>query len=377
MKYDVVVVGGGLMGSAVAYHLARNNTAVLVVDRGDLGNATAAGAGILSAQTSGRSNDAWFNVAVKAGEYYPILNKMLREDGQDNTGYKTTGLLVTSTDEREREAFLAMRETIFSRLERFGGAKQQGVRDISPEEARSLLPVLGEVSGALYHEDAAQVDGRLLRNALRQGAILHGAKYIDASVDSINVENGKATGVQVAGEFFAAEAVVLAAGAWSRSFGDALRFDIPVAPQRGQIVHLTVPDTPTGNWAILVNMAHYYYVPWADNRIVFGATRETGSGFKPFTSVEGIREVMNEIMRVTPGLAEASIGEIRVGLRPLSDDLLPLLGPAPAVPNAYFATGHGAGGLQLGPYSAKLLADMILGRALETDITPYSPARFT
>src|SRR5699024_9603560 len=128
--------------------------------------------------------------------------------------------------------------------------------------------------------------------------------------------------------------------------------------------------------SILVNMGHYYYVPWADSRIVFGATRETGSGFRPWTSVAGITEVMNEIMRVTPGLAEASLREIRVGLRPLSDDLLPLLGELPHLGGAYMATGHGAGGLQLGPYTAKLLADQILGREPEADISAYSPARF-
>lgn len=377
MDYDVAIVGGGLLGSSVAYHLARNNTRVLVVDRNDSGNATAAGAGILSAPTSSRSGDAWFRVALRAGEYYSELNDLLREDGQPDTGYTVRGLLVTANDESELPFFTEQRNRIFERLASHGGAESFGVHDVTANEARAALPVLGEVTGAVFHERAAQVDGRLLTNAMRQGAIRHGARYVDASVDEIIVEGGTAKGIRVQDEVHSADVVVLAAGAWSRSFAKSLNFDIPVHPQRGQIVHLNVPDTRTGDWAILVNMRHYYYVPWGDNRIVFGATRETGSGFKPFTSVAGIQEVMNEIMRVTPGLAEASLKEIRVGLRPLSDDLLPLLGPAPEVSNVYFATGHGAGGLQLGPYSGKLVADMIQGRQPEVDISDYSPSRFT
>ena len=83
--------------------------------------------------------------------------------------------------------------------------------------------------------------------------------------------------------------------------------------------------------------------------MVVGATRESGSGFSAQTTAAGVHEVLGEALRVAPGLADATIGEIRVGLRPATPDQLPLLGPVPTVRNAYIAAGHGATGLQLGP----------------------------
>jgi D-amino-acid dehydrogenase len=115
---------------------------------------------------------------------------------------------------------------------------------------------------------------------------------------------------------------------------------------------------------------------WPDNRVVVGASRETGSGFQPHTTVSGVHEVLSEALRVAPGLAPAQIREIRVGLRPYTVDHLPVLGPIPGLDRIYLATGHGPTGLQLGPYSGKLVADLMLGHSVETDLRPFSIARF-
>jgi D-amino-acid dehydrogenase len=117
-------------------------------------------------------------------------------------------------------------------------------------------------------------------------------------------------------------------------------------------------------------------VPWDDGRVVVGATRETGSGFGAHTTAAGVREVLAEALRVAPGLAKAAIREVRVGLRPASRDGLPILGPAPGIAGLLLATGHGARGLQLGPYSGKVVAGMIARGAAETEIGPFGVARF-
>ena len=117
-------------------------------------------------------------------------------------------------------------------------------------------------------------------------------------------------------------------------------------------------------------------VPWDDSRVVVGATRETGSGFEPRPTVQGVQKVLEEAVRVAPGLAGAEIREIRVGLRPYTIDGAPVLGSVPGVDGVLLATGHGPSGLQLGPYSGKLVADLAMGLAAKMDLQPFSVARF-
>ncbi len=171
-----------------------------------------------------------------------------------------------------------------------------------------------------------------------------------------------------------AEAIVIAGGAWTPRVAEQLGVALPVSPLRGQIIHLDV-DHDTAIWPIVQPVLGYYLVPWADARVAVGATVED-AGFAPDVTAGGVYEVLRETLRVLPGLANARLREVRVGLRPMSADDMPILGAVPGVPNLHVATGHGANGLLLGPLSGKLVADVVLGRVPEVDLAPYSPGRF-
>jgi D-amino-acid dehydrogenase len=106
------------------------------------------------------------------------------------------------------------------------------------------------------------------------------------------------------------------------------------------------------------------------------STREDDAGFDARLTAGGVHEALSEALRFAPGLAGATLHELRFGLRPASPDRLPMLGPLPGYPSVFVLTGFGANGLQLGPYCGALLADLILGRPAALDLTPYSPARF-
>jgi D-amino-acid dehydrogenase len=170
--------------------------------------------------------------------------------------------------------------------------------------------------------------------------------------------------------------VAIAGGAWSRAFGEQLKVMIPVEPQRGQIIHLHLPDVDTRTWPIVSAFREHYMLAWPGGRIVVGATRETGSGYQPINSAAGVHEVLSEALRVAPGLAQAEIRETRVGLRPLTSDGFPVLGRVPGVEHIYLATGHGPSGLLLGPYSGKIVADQMLGHEVTTDISAFEITRF-
>jgi D-amino-acid dehydrogenase len=373
---DAVVVGGGLLGTATAYHLVGAGVRTLLVDRGDRGRATDAGAGILSPETNSRDPEAWFQLAVEAAAYYPALIERLRSEQAGDTGYARCGQLVVAVSDDELEPFERARRLVFERQRRRGLPRAEDLHEVTPAEARALFPPLAPVHGAIYSRGAARVDGRLLNRALRAAAEARGLTVRPDGVEQLLLEGGTVQGVTVGGERVAAGAVAIAGGAWSEAFGRQLGVTIPVAPQRGQIIHLGLHGIDTSGWPMISAFHHHYLVAWPDSRVVAGATRETGSGFAPHTTTVGVREVLSEALRVAPGLAQAEIREIRVGLRPFSADALPVLGPVPAVRGAFLVTGHGPSGLTLGPYCAKLVAAQMLGKAPETDLTPFAVARF-
>jgi D-amino-acid dehydrogenase len=377
MPFDAAVIGGGLVGSATAYHLVCAGARTLLVDRVDAGRATDAGAGILSPETNSRDPDAWFRLAVQAVEYYPALVERLSAEQGGDTGYAQCGKLVVAVSDDEIEPFARARRIIFDRQRTRGLPKPADLHEVTAAEARDLFPPLAPVHGAIYSRTAARVDGRLLNHALRTAAESRGLVVRHGSVERLVREGDVVTGVVVGGDTVAAGAVAIAGGAWSDAFGRQLGVTIPVAPQRGQIIHLGVPAADTSRWPMVSAFHHHYMVAWPDARVVAGATRETGSGFAREPTAAGVGEVLREALRVAPGLAHAAIRDIRVGLRPLTADTLPVLGTVPGVAGVFLVTGHGPTGLTLGAYSGKVVASQMLGQPPETDLAPFSVARFS
>jgi glycine/D-amino acid oxidase-like deaminating enzyme len=374
--FDAAIVGGGILGTATAYHLAAAGARTLLVDRADLGRATDAGAGILSPETNSRDPEPWFDLAVEAAAYYPALIERLRDEQANDTGYARCGQLVVAVSEDEVEPFARARRLVFERQRRRGRPSPADLHEIDPAEARELFPPLAPVRGAIYSRVAARVDGRLLNRALRAAAEARGLLVRTGSVERLVMAGDAVTGLVIDGDIVGAAAVGIAGGAWSEAFAAPLGVTIPVAPQRGQIVHLGLLGADTRRWPMISAFHHHYMVPWPDSRVVAGATRETGSGFVPHTTTTGVREVLGEALRVAPGLAGAEIREIRVGLRPLSADGLPVLGPVPGVRGVFLVAGHGPSGLTLGAYSGKLVADQMLDKPPALDLTAFSVARF-
>lgn len=372
---DAIVVGGGIVGASTAYHLGRNGVDTLLVDRRDAGRATDAGAGIVSPESSRHASEAWYEFAIEAAGYYPSLCETLQSDGVDDTGYGQPGVLVVDLPEHDEDSFTAARERVFERQARRGYPREDKLYAVTQAQAHELLPALGDIRGGFYYEDGARVNGRVFESALRSASQTHTVDTLDAAVDELRTRDGSITGVVANGQHYDCNSVVIAGGAWSAEFADQLRVEIPVEPQRGQIVHLHA-NAATETWPIVSTVAGHYLVPWPDGRVAAGATRETGSGFAPVPTAAGIRGVLDDALRTAPGIGDATLEEIRVGLRPLSGDGLPVVGSVPSIDGAYLATGHGPTGLTLGPYSGKCIAALLAHGSSPTDLAAFSPARF-
>jgi D-amino-acid dehydrogenase len=374
---DTIVVGGGIVGSSVAYHLARAGVETLLIDREDEGRATDAGAGVVSPATSSQTaSDTWFSLAVAAFDYYDELDDRLGAEQDAPTGYDRRGLLAVAVDDDELEAFEALARRTEDRRRSSGYLAPGTVEEVSAEAARELFPALAEPRRALHFEQAARVDGGRFATALRRAGEHHGLDVETASVDALSLTDGVVEGVTKAdGRRLDAANVVITGGAWSPSFGDQLGVSVPVEPVRGQVVHAS-PSVDVDAWPMVVSLRDRVLAPWPENRLAVGATREPHQGFEPHPTVSGVRDVLSEIERVAPGLADATFAGVRVGLRPVSADGLPVLGTVPDVTGAYLATGHGATGLTHGPFTGRLVADLVAGREPAVDLGPFSVARF-
>jgi D-amino-acid dehydrogenase len=370
---DVVVIGGGVVGASAAYHLARSGLSVTLVDRADGGQATDGGAGIISPATSVKPPAAYFPLAFKAVEYYPTLLAHLAEDGETATGYEVAGALFVATNGEEAARLPAVQRLVEER--RLAGVSHIGVVSrVGAAGARDLFPALGHIDDAFHVAGAARVDGRLLRDALQRAARKRGAAILHG--DATLARDGDGVQVTMDGRVLATGAVVIAGGAWSNRLAETLGVALPVYPQRGQILHLDMRETETGQWPIVLGFHAHYILTFPRHRVVAGATREDDAGYDTRVTAGGAHEALGEALRVAPGLASATLREVRVGLRPASPDNLPILGAAPGLRDVYLATGHGASGLQLGPYSGALVADLLQGNPIPLDLTPFAPERF-
>jgi D-amino-acid dehydrogenase len=365
----IVVIGAGIAGAGAAYHASRLGADTVLVDRPIDGQATAAGAGIVCPWASRVTDPDWYALSRAAARYYPELVGALGELGEHDLGYRRVGALRLAADEADLAA-------TYQRItERRADAPEAGeVSLLSGAQARELFPPLRGDVPAVHVSGGARVDGRRLRDALRSGAVRHGATVREGAA-RIVTDGGRVRAVEVDGERVAADAVVAAAGAWTAELLAPLGIRVAVEPQRGQIAHLGLSGVDTSRWPVVLPPSSHYLLAFDDSRVVAGATRETGSGFDYRTTAAGLAEVLREALSVAPGLADATHLTTRVGFRPMGPDIKPLLGAVTGIDGLVVATGLGANGLTVGPYAGRLAATLALGEPSEMDLTPYDPLR--
>jgi D-amino-acid dehydrogenase len=371
----VVVVGEGIVGASTAYHLARTGIDVTTVDASRDGQATAAGAGIVSPSGTTSQLPEFNQLMAESFSHYEWLIPQLTEEGESDTGFETVGELLVALDDVEDKLLDDARHIAEQR-------HADGVRGIGEVElvdmqtAKRMFPALSDIPRALHIPGAARLDGRKLRLALLGAAEKHGLTRISGEAELL-AENGDVSGVTVGGRSIESDAVVVAGGAWSNNLLGAIGFEVPVEPQRGQIAHISVPETETSAWPILATFQRHYILTFPRNRVVAGATREDGSGFDYRMTAGGVAEVLESGFSIASGLRSATLEEVRIGFRPKSVDGLPILGKVPGQERLYLATGHGPAGLSLGAHSGAMVADLILGNEISFDLEPYSPTRFS
>ena len=359
---DVVVVGGGVVGCAVALRLVSAGARCTVVERSVPGaEASSAAAGILAPQAEGDGPGAFLDLCLRSRSLYPGFVDEVEALSGMRVGFRRSGVL-----------HLAFTEATLERLRvRVGGQRKAGLSAevLDTKAVLGLEPnVSPDVLGAALFPEDGSVDNRLLMRALSMAAARSGAHFVTGHVRGLLEASGRTSGVDVDGERLAAGAVVVAAGAWTGLVPGSGLSPRQVRPARGQMVMLR------SRLPALERVAFSdegYLVARADGHLLAGSTVEF-QGFAKEVTAAGLRHILGVALRMVPSLADVPVVETWAGLRPFTEDRLPVLGPGP-LPGLFLASGHFRNGILLAPVTAELLAQAVF---THTPALPLEPFRW-
>lgn len=359
---NVVVVGGGVIGSSIAYHLQKAGAAVTLVERGEIGGeASSAAAGMLIAPVEDAGNHAFDDLRRASLDMYPVLlDEVQRLSGVD-IEYKVPGMLRT-----------ARTETMARQLKRL--AQKHNLEWVEGSALRALEPALGRhVLGAAFAEKDADLNPGLLTQALATSAEKLGAKVRKQTMVTRFLPRGKLIeGVNTnLGDVLAADAVVLTAGPWTASLSMRLGARLATPPLRGQMLAYKSSAISHAVWG-----EDGYLIPKPRGQIFAGATIED-VGFRKTTTVRALAGLQRMAATLVPALGDATVVSAWAGLRPGSPDGLPVIGRLPGKDNVYVATGHFRNGVLLAPITGRFVADLVLSGRADKRLKPFSPERFT
>ena len=367
-------MGGGIVGASAAFHLTGLGAEVYLVDSNASGRATFAGAGIVCPWLSKTTDPRYEAISFAGARYYPELVSMLAAVGETGIDYSLVGGLVVGESAVELDPVIRRLEKYLER-----GIKEVGqIQLLEAGKPQELFPYLDPSLAAIHLSGAARVSGESFRTALVNAAVKAGAIQRTGIASLQCTDDHSVVGVHIDGEFLSAHTVLVAAGAWSTDLCRPLGLHLGVEPQRGQILHLKVrEEEQTEALPLIVPvLTDYYLLGFPESKVVMGATRETGAKFDFRVTAGGVAEILLEGLRIAPGLKKATLVEVRVGFRPMTEDGLPSIGRPSGISGLVIATGMGRYGLTVGPYAGLLAATVAVGQTPEADLSWFAPDRF-
>ena len=346
---EVLILGGGVMGLAIALELRSRGAKVSVVCRDFEESASLAAAGMLAPQAEGIPAGAMRSLCLRSRDLYPTwIPKIEALSGQD-AGYWPSGILATSY------GF----STPYDRT-----------------QVLEIQPHLGdEVQGGHWFPDDAQVDNRKLSRSLRAAATAVGVNFLSGvTATAIRRSGDRVTSIDTTSGPMQAEHYILATGAWSQSL-----LPIPVTPRKGQMLSVRVPTPLESAEELPLNTVLFgedvYMVPRRDGRIVIGATVED-VGFTPGNTPEGMIHLLQAATRLFPSIATCTLEDFWSGYRPATPDEWPILGESP-YQNLTYATGHYRNGILLTPITGQLIADWVWNQTCDPLLKSFHWSRFS
>ncbi|MBA2686351.1 MAG: FAD-dependent oxidoreductase [Gemmatimonadaceae bacterium] len=357
---DVVVLGAGLIGLAVAAEAAARGASVLLVGETRFGEASPAGAGMLApgAESDELETDVVRRFAVAGRDLYPSFLRALHDETGIAVPFDRNGILELFADGEPEH-------------------RPEGSEWIDARALRALEPNLAEYSGAVMHPNDGSVDNVVLLAAMqRRIELRRSITRVGAGVRSVNATTVRPRVILEDGDVLEGGALVVATGAWAAQL-EGLPRRLPVRPVRGQLLMLEgalAHHVIYGGGGYLVPRRSPD-APHSFERTIIGATMEE-VGFDSHTTPEGLAHLRNVALRITPESGSAPLVSHWAGLRPVTPDRLPILGPDPRLPQLIYACGHGRNGILLAPVTGEAIGALTAGATTSHDLSPFAIERF-
>ncbi len=351
--WDVIIIGGGIIGLSLAIALRKRGTTVLVVERGEPGREASHAAGGMLVDCPLETPAVLQSLATASARMYPEFAHELEIESGMKVDLRDEGtILFPSQKHAEKDAAFFANHPITGLL-----------KDFEPA-------LLGEHSRALYLKERS-VDPRALSAAAWKTAKNRGVDFsCGDEVTDVAITEGRATGAKTIKTKFQCAKVVNCAGAWCGQIGPHA---FPTRPVKGQMLCLAMPSHNLVKH--VVRSPEVYLIPRSDGRLLVGATVEE-AGFDKRTDAATIQRLHQSAVALIPDLHNARFLDNWAGLRPGTPDALPILGET-LTPGYYVASGHFRDGILLAPITADVMAAVIEGRKPEYDLSAFSPSRFS
>ena len=363
---SAIVIGGGVIGCSIGYHLAKAGIDATILERGELGmEASNAASGILSSLFGNPTDPYTRLVNTSLSMFHELAPELAEASGIDIELAQCGELELALSEDEAQMLHAAVAE---------GGWRSSEAQWLDAQAAREMEPMLSDnIAGGIFMPEVCRVNNQRLSAAYARSAERLGATVREHAEVIGMVRSGlRISGVRLHNEEILADHVIIAAGPWSRTMAEVLGSHVPARPVRGVNLNLqpasrAINTVIHGGWGLLV--------PRNDGSVIAGATVEEAD-YDNRVTAGAVQDIMNMAELLVPSLRNARFNWALAGLRPGSPDDAPMLGAVPGWQGLHVATGHYRSGILLSAITGKLMADHIAGENPEL-IQSFSPSRFS